>query len=161
MLFRKLWLRLATFAAALAHVRVEAAYSVAFYHGDRNCAPETKAMAMYGSSITRDFYGRCRYAETLRPNGSLLYHLAYNVFCNANGTVTLLDYKPSIGVQGCEEAAKADPRKDVAFAFALPGLANGDCVGADSPDGDPSGESWKVTFDEKACAASSVEAFAV
>eukprot|EP00971_Amphidinium_carterae_P289384 5745605-Amphidinium_carterae.1 len=45
-------LQLVCTVAALAHV--QAAYSVAFYHGDRHCAPASKAMAMYGSSITKE-----------------------------------------------------------------------------------------------------------
>eukprot|EP00971_Amphidinium_carterae_P093611 1852335-Amphidinium_carterae.1 len=87
----------------------------------------------------------------LRPNGTMLFHLAYTVSCNANGTVTLVDFKPSIGVDGCGEAAAEDPSTDAAYAFTLPGLASGQCVGADSPDGDPSGESWMVRYTPDAC----------
>eukprot|EP00929_Paragymnodinium_shiwhaense_P043662 TRINITY_DN22437_c0_g1_i1.p1 TRINITY_DN22437_c0_g1~~TRINITY_DN22437_c0_g1_i1.p1 ORF type:complete len:158 (-),score=22.74 TRINITY_DN22437_c0_g1_i1:153-626(-) len=132
----------------------DAVYSVSFYHGSRSCAANSRAMSMYGGSIPRDFYKKCRYAETLKPDGSTLYHLAYKLTCVKNATSTgvrLVDYKPGIGMEGCMEAEAQPPKTDKAYAFTLDFATNGTCIGADSPDGDPSGESWMVTFDADAC----------
>mmetsp|Transcript_4726 Transcript_4726/g.7738 ORF Transcript_4726/g.7738 Transcript_4726/m.7738 type:complete len:178 (-) Transcript_4726:105-638(-) len=137
---------------------VEAAnYSVAFYHGSRECAESSKAIVVYGASIVEDFNAhKCRYVETLKSDGTLLYHLAFKLTCHKSRAssgddvlVKLVDYKPSILEEGCSKQPPENPKSDPAYAFELNFNASGQCIGADSPDGDPSGESWKVIFDEK------------
>ena len=46
-------------------------YSVSFFHASETCSNTSRAMSVYGKSIPADFTDKCRYAETLKDDGSL------------------------------------------------------------------------------------------
>ena len=75
--------------------RILALYSVSFFHNSKNCSAPARAMSVYGNSIPGDFGDKCRYAETLKDDGSLKFHLAFRLTCGPLHTVELVDYKPS------------------------------------------------------------------
>eukprot|EP00397_Hematodinium_sp_SG-2012_P057217 GEMP01071302.1.p1 GENE.GEMP01071302.1~~GEMP01071302.1.p1 ORF type:complete len:146 (+),score=19.71 GEMP01071302.1:180-617(+) len=122
-------------------------YRTNFYHGSKTCEPSSLAFSTFGTSIENDFLSaeKCRYYETYKPDGGVLYHLAFKIEPTARG-YSLTDYKPSIGISGCATPPAADPATDPDFGFTLDFRRSKQCIGAASPDHDPNGESWSVEW---------------
>jgi len=130
-------------------------YRVTFFHKDKNCKETQRVITAFGTNIKRDFplTEKCRYYESYKPegDGSRLYRLAFSLRCQDDGTVRLIDYHPKLNQAGCMIAEELYPPSDEAYAFTRNFTTTDNCQDAPSPDGDPSGESWKVEWDEDAC----------